>query len=439
MKHAYLLYTGYGKTKLMLDKIMQYPIRPRVLLLSTKKIIEASWQSEIDKWYPGQITYRYITGEIPPKRRLEILEEHSDILGMNVEMIDWYFSHSLNVKRTVTSKTGVKTYYNTDELTVRFNMIIIDESSLFKNYRTTRFKNLKSWCYKVQDVFILSATPTPKDIENLWSQIYLLDGGARLGKSITQFRDTYANAVPMYNGQTRYEYDQQTVDYILTLVKDIVTSIPMPDQPLFPEPEVRKTYINPDPETAKMLTQFKNDYILNINHNNIVAYSKNQLISKINQIASGAIYNDTFAIHLNDIKFNALKKILSKITTPVLIIYTYVFNKDQLLTIPGAVLLDNKQAFDDWNNNKIKIGVLSPFSVAHGLNLQMSDCQDIIWYSPTWDTEKWIQTNARVCRRGQTRKVLIRILLLKDSYDDYAFGLVQDKYRMQYNTLQKLK
>ena len=110
----------------------------------------------------------------------------------------------------------------------------------------------------------------------------------------------------------------------------------------------------------------------------------------------------------------------------------------KLLSIPEAVLLDNHQAFEDWNANKIPIGILSPFSVAHGLNLQQSDCENIIWFSPIWDTEKWQQTNARVCRRGQKRKVTIRVLILKGSYDDYMFNLVQDKYSAQFNNLKKL-
>lgn len=438
MKHAYLLHTGYGKTKLMLDKIMSYPTRPRVLLISTKNIVETSWQGEIDKWYPGQLSYTYITGRIKPKDREELVNKPTDILALNTEMIDWYISHTTGIKRTRHTKNGLVTYYNTDELIDRFDMIIIDESSLFKSYKSNRFKALKSWCNKVQDVFILSATPTPKDIEDLWSQIYLLDGGQRLGKNITAFRENYGMPVPMYNGQTRWEYSQKAVDYVLSLVKDIVTSVPTPKQPLFPEPIIKRTLIKPDEETNKLLLQFKEDYIIKINNENIIARSKNQLMIKINQLASGFIYNDNVAHSVNNIKFEALKLMLSKITTPVLITYVYVVDKDKLLSLPGAVLLDNPQAFKDWNDNKIKIGVLSPFSVAHGLNLQSSDCQDIIWFSPIWDTEKWQQTNARVCRRGQTRQVTIRVLLLKNSFDEYMFDLVQTKFVTQYNNLRKL-
>ena len=438
MKHAYLLHTGYGKTKLMLDKIMSYPIKPGVLLISTKIIFESSWQSEIDKWYPGKISYAYITGRIPVKKREEILDTPVDILALNTEMIDWYISHSTDVKRTRTTKNGTVTYYNTDQLVSRFDMVIIDESSLFKNYRSNRFKALKGWCSKVQDVFILSATPTPKNIEDLWSQIYLLDGGQRLGKNITAFRNDYGEPVPMYNGQTRYEYHQKAVDYILTLVKDIVTSVPEPKQALFPEPIIKKTIIKPDDATANLLEQFKNDYVTMINNVKVIAHNKNQLMMKVNQLASGSLYDDKTVLTINNIKFEALKIMLSQITTPVLVIYTYVFDKEKLLSLPGAVLLDNHEAFTDWNNNKIKIGVLSPFSVAHGLNLQQSDCKDIIWFSPIWDTEKWQQTNARVCRRGQKNQVTIRVLILKHTFDDYMFDVVQTKYKTQYNNLRKL-
>lgn len=417
---------------------MSCPTKPRVLLISTKNIVESSWQSEIDKWYPGQISYAYITGRIKPKDRIEIVNTPVDILALNTEMIDWYISHTTDIKKTTRTKNGVTTYYNTDQLVTRFDMLIVDESSLFKNYSSNRFNALKNWCSKIKDVYILSATPTPKNIEDLWSQIYLLDGGQRLGKNITAFRNDYGEPVPMYNGQTRWEYSQKAVDYILTLVKDIVTSVPTPQQPLFPEPVIKKTIIKPDPTTAKLLEQFKEDYTVMLNNIRVIAHNKNQLMIKVNQLASGSLYDDDTVININNIKFEALQHILKTLKGPVLITYTYVFDKDKLLSLPGAVLLDNPQAFEDWNNNKIQIGILSPFSVAHGLNLQHSDCENIIWFSPIWDTEKWQQTNARVCRRGQTRQVTIRVLILKNTFDEYMFDIVQDKYSMQYNNLRKL-
>lgn len=439
MKHAYLLYTGYGKTKMCLDKIIQAPRKPRTLLISTKNIVESSWPAEIEKWYSGQIKYLSITGNQKPDQRRKILEEPCDILGLSTSMIDWYIKETTSVSHKSYTKHGIKLHYKTQELIDRFDLLIIDEVSLFKSYKSERFKLLQKWAYKIQNVMILSATPTPKNIEDIWGPIYLIDGGQRLGKTITKFREDYAIPVALPNGYNRYQYGQAATDKILDLIKDITTSIPKPAQQLFPEPIIKKLLIKPDDATAEILKQFKEHFIITLNSGETIkAFSKNQLMNKVNQIASGDVYHKHNAIFLNDIKFKVLQSRLQNISTPVLILYTYVFDKEKLLTLPGAQLLDNAEAFKDWNNNKIKVGILSPFSAAHGLNLQDSDCQNIFWFSPIWDTEKWIQTNARVCRRGQKREVTISVLLLKGSYDEYAFDLCQDKFKQQYNNLQKL-
>lgn len=435
MKHAFFLHTGYGKTKLILDKIMNTIPRPRVLLISTKNIIESAWSAEIEKWYPNKLTYGYITGGVKVKDRMKIINQQYDILGINTSMLDWFIKNTVSVKTKRYTKQGIKYQYNVEELIERFDLLVIDESSLFKNYRSERFKLLKQWAYKVKNVFILSATPTPKNIEDVWSQIYLLDGGKRLGKNITAFRERFAIPEVINGGITLYRYTQKATTEVLKLIQDITTSVPKPATPLFPEPTVVKTFIKPDPDTAKMLADFRKDYVLG----DEIAFSKMQLINKVSQIASGNIYSKDTTIHLNDLKFNALQKLISKIKTPVLVTYNYVFDREKLLTLPGARLLKEDEDFVAWNNNEIPVGVLSPHSAAHGLNLQASECRDIIWFSPIWDTEKWIQTNARVCRRGQRYPVTIRVLLLRGSFDDYAFELCQDKFRVQYNNLNELK
>lgn len=439
MKHAYLLHTGYGKTKLCLDKIMASPRKPRTLLISTKNIVESAWSSEIDKWYPNQISYAYITGSIKESDRINILTKEYDILAMNTEMLDWYIKNTTSVKRKAYTKQGPKLYYNDTELIDRFDLIIIDEVSLFKNSQSQRFKLIKKWCYQVRNVIILSATPTPKNIEDIWSQIYLLDGGQRLGKNITAFREDYAIAISMSNGRNRYQYSQEATDEVLKLIKDISTSVPEPKKALFPEPIIKKLMIKPDEATANLLEEFKTNYITQLsNGNNLIAFSKNQLMLKINQIANGNVYNKGMTVELNNLKLRVIEQKVNMTSTPILIVYNYVFDKDNLLKLPGARLLSTKKDFDDWNNNKIKIGVLSPFSASHGLNLQESNCRDIIWFSPIWDTEKWIQTNARVCRRGQVHQITISVLLLKGSFDQYAFNICQDKFRTQFNNLKKL-
>jgi superfamily II DNA or RNA helicase len=220
MKHAYLLHTGYGKTKMCLDKIINAPRKPRTLLISTKNIVESAWPNEIDKWYPGKISYAYITGSIKEDDRIKIVTgSQIDILGMNTEMIDWYISHTTKVAKKTYVKDGIKLHYDTDELIARFDLIIIDEVSLFKNSQSERFNLIKKWCHRISNVMVLSATPTPKNIEDIWAPIYLIDGGQRLGKTITKFREDYATPVPLSNGHNKYQYTQAVTDYILSLIK----------------------------------------------------------------------------------------------------------------------------------------------------------------------------------------------------------------------------
>lgn len=440
MKKAYLLHTGYGKTKMCLDIIMRANKKPRVLLISTKKIVENTWQAEINKWYKDQISYTYITGDLTSKERLKRANMGTDILGINTESIIWYLKNTTPVTRKTYRRTSVVEHHDGYELLDRFDLIILDEVSLFKNSQSERFKAIKRFTHKMKNVIALSASPTPKNIEDIWSIIYLLDGGKRLGTSITKFRENYAIAEPLFNGGNKYTYTTQSVDHILSLVKDIVVSEPEPAQPLYPEPVLKKLVIKPDDKTSQMLKDFKQHFILKLQGGKeVIALSKNQLITKINQIASGSIYTQSTTEHLNDLKLRVLLNRLKDIDTPVLLIYHYVFDLEKLKQIPNARVLQDPQDFIDWNNNKVPIGILSPYSAAHGLNLQDSDCKHIFWFSPIWDTDKWIQTNARVCRRGQKNIVTIYVMLLKESYDEYAFNLCIEKFNTQNKILKKLK
>jgi len=440
MKHAYLLYTGFGKTKMCLDKMMKASRKPRTLLISTKKVVESSWSSEITKWYPGKISYAYITGSVKEKDRQVLTNNQSqyDIFAMNTSMVDWYIKNTCSVKRKSYTKKGIKLHYASEEILDRFDLIIIDESSLFKNSQSQRFKDLKKWVYQANNVMILSATPTPKNIENIWSQIYLLDGGQRLGSSITKFREQWGIPVPLPNGHNKWQYSKAAINDILSLIQDITTSIPAPDKPLFPPPNLKKIMIKPDPTTEGILKQFKNDFIIDVQGKEIIAMTKNQLMIKVSQIASGSVYYKDQTLQLNDLKLRAIMHKISTIKTPVLIWYTYKFDKAKLLAIPGMRLLETPQDMLDWNANKIPLATMSPFSSAHGLNLQDSDCVNTYWFSPIWDTEIWIQANARVCRRGQKNTVNIGVLLVRGSYDEYMFNLCQDKFREQLNILGKL-
>ena len=419
MKRAFFNYTGYGKTKLVLDYIKEHSDIKRVLIVSKNDIITESWPNEINKWeFP--FSYTYITGKQTQKQKLERVYGSYDILGITPSLLGWFTENK---------------FFKLTRKVIKYDLVIFDESDLFKNSQTQRFKNVKKWIAKIPNVFILTATPTPNTIEDLWSQIYLIDEPPyRLGKNISAFRREYGEEVK--NGDRYlYYYLPAAVDAIREKVKDICEVNLVKPKGLYPQPRIRIIKINPDPETAKILAKLEKDYVVKIDEELVVASNYNKVLTKLQQIGNGFIYNDEGKpIYINDIKFRYIKQELEKATHPILVTYSFIPDKERLLSLPGAKMVTSE---DEWNEDKIPLGVI--YSNKAGLNLQKSRCEKIIWYSPTWDARAWEQTNSRVIRRGLDHRVTIEVLIVKGSIDDLIYERMKEKLKFMANTFKPLE
>jgi len=419
MKRAFFNYTGYGKTKLVLDYIKEHPEIKRVLIISKNDVIQESWPNEISKWtFP--FTYTYITGKDTQKQKLEKVYGFYDIMGITPSLLGWFTENK---------------FFKLTRKIIKYDMVIFDESDLFKNSQTKRFKNVKKWINKIPNVFILTATPTPNTIEDLWSQIYLIDEPPyRLGKNITAFRKEYGEEVKA-GAQYLYYYLPSAVTAIIEKVRDMCEVNLVKPKDLYPQPKIRIIKINPDPETARILATLEATYVVEIEKELIAASNYNKVLTKLQQIGNGFIYRDDGTpIYINDIKLRYIQKQLSETLDPILVTYTYVPDKERLLTLPGAKLVTSE---NEWNENKIKLGVI--YGNKAGLNLQKSRCKKIIWYSPTWDARAWEQTNSRVIRRGLMHTVTIDILIIKGSIDDLIYERMKEKLKTMYETFAPLE
>jgi SNF2 family DNA or RNA helicase len=419
MKKAFFNYTGYGKTKIVLDYISEHPEIKRVLIISKGDIIKESWPNEINKWsFP--FTYTYITGELNNKQKLERVYGLYDILGVTPSLLGWFTENK---------------FFKLTKKELRYDLVIFDESDLFKNSQTQRFKNVKKWIAKIPNVFILTATPTPNTIEDLWSQIYLIDEPPyRLGKNITAFRKEYGEEVKS-GDRYLYYYLPSAVNTIIETVKDMCEVNLIKPKDLYPQPKIRIIKINPDEETAKILAKLEKDYVVEIDKEIISASNYNKVLTKLQQIGNGFIYRDDGTpIYLNDIKLRYVEKQLKETLDPVLVTYSFIPDKERLLALPGSKLITSE---DEWNENKIKLGVI--YSNKAGLNLQKSRCKKIIWYTPTWDARAWEQTNSRVIRRGLMHTVTIDVLIVKGSIDDLIYERMKEKLKFMINTFKPLE
>ena len=168
---------GLGKTVTSLTAIdilmNDYLDVGKVLVIAPKNVAENTWTDEIQKWdHLRGLKVKCISGTAVKRRK--DLDEEADIYTISRDNVVWLV----------------------DELKKdwKFDTLIIDELSSFKNPSSKRFKKLKTVTPFFDRVIGLTGTPAPNSYMDLWSQIYLLDRGERLGKNITAFRRQFFNA-----------------------------------------------------------------------------------------------------------------------------------------------------------------------------------------------------------------------------------------------------
>lgn len=412
---------GVGKTALMLS-LIEYLAFDKLEISNVLIIAPASvankltvWQDEIQKWDNFSFfDYHDLSG--PRKKRKEKIENNKpSITIMSDALVTWWFEE----------------YGNMD----MFDMIIIDESSRFKSAKAKKFKKLaKMIDLDKHRVYLLSGTPVPNGWQDIWSQIFLLDKGKRLGTSFWKFLDNYF----MTFGYKRVML-KETKKYVMQLIKDICVFASSENIEL-PKLTEEKIMMDFSKEKQETFNNFQNDYILDIEDEEISVLSKQILINKCLQLSNGAIYNDkegNYKIFDNS-KIDFVKKYSEEHPEEnILVFYSFKFDKNRLLELDGAELINDVESKNRWNEGKIKIGVISPYSFQYGGNLQYGG-YTIIWFGLLWGLENYLQSNKRIYRQGQKHDVKIMYLMMNKTWDEYVYKAVVSKEITQNDFLENI-
>lgn len=412
---------GVGKTALMLS-LIEYLAFDKLEISNVLIIAPASvankltvWQDEIQKWDNFSFfDYHDLSG--PRKKRKEKIENNKpSITIMSDALVTWWFEE----------------YGNMD----MFDMIIIDESSRFKSAKAKKFKKLaKMIDLDKHRVYLLSGTPVPNGWQDIWSQIFLLDKGKRLGTSFWKFLDNYF----MTFGYKRVML-KETKKYVMQLIKDICVFASSENIEL-PKLTEEKIMMDFSQEKQEMFNNFQNNYILDIEDEEISVLSKQILINKCLQLSNGAIYNDkegNYKIFDNS-KIDFVKKYSEEHPEEnILVFYSFKFDKNRLLELDGAELINDVESKNRWNEGKIKIGVISPYSFQYGGNLQYGG-YTIIWFGLLWGLENYLQSNKRIYRQGQKHDVKIMYLMMNKTWDEYVYKAVVSKEITQNDFLENI-
>ena len=418
-----LLDMGLGKTVITLTAInallLDYLDVSRVLVIAPKKVAEATWQTEAGKWeHLRHLTMATALGTA--KERLEAVESGANVTVINRENVPW-----------LVQKVGERW---------PFDMVVVDESSSFKNPGAQRFKALRKMLGRIRRLVILTGTPAPNGIMDIWAQIYLLDRGERLGRYISHYRERYFDFNPW-----RHEYTAKpgAFEAVQKKIGDLCVSMSAADYLTMPELITHDVPVVLGKDAQAKYRQMEREMVLELGEEEISAMSAATLTGKLLQLCGGCVYDAAGQAHeIHRDKLEALGELVEGLGEDhALLFYGYRHELPGIMeTLKGyrVRVLDSHEDADAWNRGEVDVLVAHPASCAYGLNLQAGG-HHVIWYTLTWSLELYQQANARLHRQGQTRPVIVHRLLVKGGADEDVAAALEGKADTQDALLAALK
>lgn len=408
---------GLGKTVSALTAIAE--INPqRVLIVAPLRVAKTVWHNEALKWEHLQhLTFSICVGT--PTQRLNALNSNAQIHVINIDCLSWLVKDS-----------AVKPKYD---------MIVFDEFSLLKSHSSQRFKAAKALCKNIERVVGLTGSPAANSIHDLWSQLFLLDSGERLFKTVSAFRAQWFDV-----GYNQYTFKPKpaAMNEITAKIDDICLSMKADDYLDMPAIVHNEILVEMSLPAQEVYKEIRKELIVEVDKETIAVANAAVLVGKCIQIANGFLYDENKnTLILHQAKCDALESIISETNSPILLFYTF---KADLLTIKQRfpqvqTLQDNsEQKVIDWNDGKIPLLACHPASAGHGLNLQQGG-NVIVWYGLTHSLELFEQANARIHRQGQTKTVFIHYILAENTIDSAVLAALRNKEKVQDAVFNSLK
>lgn len=420
---------GLGKTSITLSaiNILRYYkwAVSKVLVVAPKKVAEGTWSKEASKWdHLQHLRVATVLGD--KNKRIKAVNTPADVYVINRENIPWivdYFKQAWP-----------------------FDMVVLDESTSFKNPQSKRFKALKLVRRFMKKVVLLTGTPSSRGIEDIWAQVYLLDEGQRLGKNITAYRQTYFNCNTHGGHFTEYKAKDGAEDAVLNAISDICISMTAEDYLELPSLVEHEVPVVLDAKAKKAYDRFEKDLLLELDEDVVTAGTAAVLTGKLLQFCAGAIYGeDKKVLPLHDCKLDAYMELLEQLEGERCItFYGFQHDKDRILAALSKTNLrvrvyEGTKDEDDWNAGEIDVLLVHPASCAYGLNLQAGG-RHIIWFTPNWSFELNDQGKCRLWRQGSPYdKVFVHYLVVQDGVDEDVIRAVQDREQIHDNVMNVLK
>ena len=383
----------------------------KVLVIAPLRVAEDTWSRESRKWdHLRHLRIAKILGSAD--KRIQALRSRADIYVINRENVVWL------VEYLSETKAGWP-----------FDMIVIDELSSFKSNTAKRFKALRKVRPLADRIVGLTGTPAANSLMDLWAEMYLLDRGDRLGRTLTAYRNNWFT--PAYGcGPVVYKWMPRAgaLTGITKRIADITVSMKAEDYITLPDRIESTVAVSLDEKAMKTYREMEQKSILEIEDDEITALSAAAVMNKLLQLANGFCYDsEHFGHRFHKAKLEALDEIIEAADSPVLVYYNFQEDKETIREQhPEAEELRNERDIERWNAGKTPLLLAHPASAGYGLNLQDGG-HIIVWYGLPWSLEQFQQAEARILRQGQKYPVMIYYLIARGTVDEQVMESLHRK------------
>ena len=415
---ALFLECGLGKTAITLSALQSLMLDSfdvkRCLIVAPLRVARDTWPAEIEKWdHLKGLTFEVAVGDEKTRTSAikNAMRNNTRIVIINRENVPWLIANTPWI----------------------YDMVVLDELSSFKSSKALRFKALRKIRPRIERIVGLTGTPAPNGYMDLWAQFRILDQGERLGKFITHYRKKYFTLDP-FKKFADYEIKPDSAKRINDKISDITVSMQAVEHLKMPELLKQQEIITMSESEYGRYQELKRKKVLQLGDEKVTAKNAASLCGKLSQLANGAIYDEEGKIlEVHERKLDALEDLIEEANgKPTLVAYWFKHDYERIKKrIPGVREIKTSEDIKDWNDKKIKVGLIHPASAGHGLNLQQGGSY-MIWFGLTWSLELYEQTNARLWRQGQkSQTVVIKHIIAKGTVDEMIYEALINKHVTQ--------
>jgi SNF2 family DNA or RNA helicase len=420
---------GTGKTLTILTLLRRLKLTGsglRALVIAPIRVVHNVWPQEISKW-GFDFSCAILHGN---KKTNVLLHDTSDIHLINPEGLKWFDTMA--------------------PMHQPYDILILDESSLFRNPTSVRMKILRKYLPLFDRRYILTGTPTPRSLEDLWSQMYICDLGTTLGERITHYRNAYFYKVPIKDRVYKYRILPGKEEMIWNRVAHLCYRIDAETCLDLPALFTNDIYVTLPSKANATYRNMEKQLFAEIEGKLRFAVSASAKYGLCKQLASGALYDKDGADYAvqHDAKLQALDELRAELgNKPLLVVFQYRHELKRLQKKYGASLpaiaggikeSQVKKLLEKWNRGKLPLLAAQSQSISHGLNMQAGG-NDVCWLTLTDDYDIYEQLNRRIYRSGVEGTVRIHRILAKDTIDHALAANLNRKKQNQQGLLDALQ